>query len=65
MNFEKNINKVVRKKSNKPFKSGQKHNTVRGVIPHPMLPGKYAYLFYDDCSYVRCDICKIVELLIC
>jgi len=31
-----NISKKVAKHSGKPFKSGQKVNTVRGVIDHPM-----------------------------
>ena len=52
----------VTKISGKPFKSGNKINTVNGVIEHPILPGKKAYTFLEDDSYVRVDVCvKVVE----
>lgn len=47
-------------KEPKPFKSGFKVNTVKGVIEHPIL-GCPAYTFEEDDSYVRCDICNEVE----
>ncbi len=44
----------------KPFKSGLKVNTVRGVIEHPMLQVP-AFVFEEDDSYVACRTCKLVE----
>jgi hypothetical protein len=73
MNYEENIGKRVSKrqvtynpkkikedKSYKPFKSGQKINTVKGVIPHPQL-GVPAYTFEEDDSYVECRRCRLVD----
>ena len=51
--------KVV-KKSGKPFKSGLKQATVKGVVEHPHLIGIDAYIFEEDDSYVRCDTCWAV-----
>ena len=66
--FTENIGKQVKKKSinnddsyqAKPFKSGKKVNTIKGVITHPILfiP---AYTFNEDESYVECRRCKIIE----
>lgn len=53
--------KKVVKKSGKPFKSGEKVVTVKGVIPHPQLEGKWAFTFEDDASYVRTTNCKLAE----
>jgi hypothetical protein len=56
-----NIGKRVSKdKSDKPFKSGQKINTVRGLTIHPFLEVP-AYTFIEDDSYVECRRCKIVD----
>ena len=44
----------------KPFKSGQKVNTVRGVIEHPILRVP-AFVFEEDDSYVACKACCVVE----
>lgn len=52
------IGQKVRKTSGHPFKSGSKINTVKGVIDHPQLPGKPAFTFEEDDSYVRTSICK-------
>ena len=40
-------------------RSGNRSNTVKGLIFHPQyyVP---AYVFEEDDSYVRCDICTIV-----
>jgi len=64
-----NIGKRVQKraigdKSNlkykqKPFKSGFKTNTIKGVIEHPHL-GIPAYTFEEDDSYVECRRCETV-----
>jgi hypothetical protein len=43
----------------KPFKSGLKINTVRGVVIHDIL-GVPAFIFEEDDSYVECRRCKIV-----
>lgn len=56
--YYKNIGEKVQKKR-KPFKSGNKINTVKGLIFHPQL-NLPAYVFEEDDSYVRCDICSIV-----
>ena len=47
---------VVKIKSNKPFKSGNKINTVKGIINHPEL-NIPAYTFEEDDSYVECQRC--------
>ena len=66
-NYEENIGKRVEKsgfkkegKRVRPFKSGFKINTVKGVINHPIL-NIPAYIFEEDDSYVRCEQCKIIE----
>lgn len=61
IDYPKNINKKVYKKSKKPFKSGFHINTVKGIIQHPIL-NKPAYIFIEDDSYVDCRICKEINL---
>ena len=64
----------VRKKSNKPFRSGDKINTVRDVLYNPSYLSdiKFArylqgrknrifYSFYEDNSIVEIKKCIIVE----
>lgn len=63
-NFEVNIGKRVTKKHKngcqpKPFKSGFKINTVKGIIDHPILHVP-AYVFVEDESYVKCDACILI-----
>lgn len=63
--YENWIGKQVTKtqsmgKAPKPFKSGLKVNTVKGIIEHPNLPGKPAFTFVEDESYVRCSTCELV-----
>jgi hypothetical protein len=53
------IGQRVRKPSKNPFKSGLKVNTVKGIIEHPQLPGKPAFTFEEDDSYVRCSACEL------
>lgn len=43
-----------------PFKSGQKINTVKAVIDHPILHIP-AYTFVEDDSYVECRRCEVVN----
>lgn len=54
------IGKVVRKKSNKPFKSGLKLATVVGIGINEHI-GKEAFTFKEDNSMVNCDICRLVD----
>ena len=51
----------VKKKSGKPFKSGKKVNSVKGIVTNENDPQKRnAYIFYDDDSVVNTDICEII-----
>jgi hypothetical protein len=58
--------KVV-KLSGKPFKSGQRINTVKEVVKHPykndIVTGELvdAYTFYEDDSIVEASICTLAE----
>lgn len=63
--FEENVGKKVSKsvfrvgKQPKPFKSGLKVNTVKGITTCP-ITGKVAYSFVEDDSIVRAEICEVV-----
>lgn len=62
--FQINIGKRTHKTSKnnsepKPFKSGQKINTIKGVIEHPILKIP-AYTFEEDDSYVECRRCIVL-----
>ena len=64
-NYEINIGGKVSKTSKnntepKPFKSGFKVNTIKGVMNHPIL-NVPAYTFIEDDSYVECRRCKLIE----
>ena len=48
--------RVVKFPSNKPFKSGLKTNTVKGIITHKET-GLPAFLFKEDDSYVEVQKC--------
>lgn len=57
---EKYVGQKVCKYSGKPFLSGLKENTVKGVVIHPELTkikGRdiNAFVFEEDTSYVSCD----------
>jgi hypothetical protein len=54
------IGKPVSKKSGKPFKSGNKVNTVLGLTTNPAT-GKVAYTFLEDDSVVDAFICVEVS----
>ena len=58
MSYENWIGKSVSKK-NKPFKSGKKINTVKGLITHPVL-NIPAFSFYEDNSIVECRRCILI-----
>ena len=63
--YEPNIGRQVckttlRKHGNpKPFRSGNKVNTVKGVIMHPTMDIP-AYTFVEDDSYVECRRCHLI-----
>jgi len=69
--LERNIGKKCRKTAvseknklkykPKPFKSGLKINTIKGVITHKQLEGQMAYTFEEDDSYVECRRCEVIE----
>ena len=50
----------VQKISTKPFKSGLKINTVKGLTIHPKMKNM-CYTFKEDGSYVECWRCKKVQ----
>ena len=45
-------------KDRKPFKSGFKINTVKGITNHPIL-NIPAFIFIEDDSIVECRRCKL------
>lgn len=45
--------------SPKPFKSGRKINTVKGIVNHPKL-NIPAFTFWEDDSVVECRRCLLV-----
>lgn len=51
--------KRKRGKEPKPFKSGLKVNTIKGITINPNT-GKQAYTFEEDDSCVNCDIITIL-----
>jgi len=52
--------KTRKERSPKPFKSGFKTNTVKGVTINPNT-GKPAFTFIEDESVVDADLCVAVE----
>ncbi len=54
------IGDKVRKKSNKPFKSGKKVNTISGFTTNPHIDNCKAYSFEEDDSVVNMDRCTKV-----
>lgn len=54
------ISDKVYKPSKKPFKSGEKINTVKGFVTHP-ITGNEALTFYEDDSIVEVRMCKKVK----
>lgn len=56
----KRVQKTRPGREPKPFKSGLKVNTVRGVIEHPILQVP-AFVFEEDDSYVACRACELAE----
>ena len=58
--YENYIGRKCKKKSPKPFKSGDKINTIKSVINHPHLH-KPPYTFHEDDSYVECSRVEIID----
>ncbi|MCK9542104.1 MAG: hypothetical protein M0R03_08750 [Novosphingobium sp.] len=56
----KKVTKFKVKREPKPFKSGKKINTVKGIINHPQLDIP-AFIFEEDDSYVECRRCYPVK----
>lgn len=54
------VGKTVSKKSRKPFKSGEKINTITGIVDHPALHVP-CFTFVEDESYVECKRCLLTE----
>ena len=47
-------------KTPKPFKSGNKVNTIKAIVVCP-YSGKVAYSFEEDDSIVRAEICEVLN----
>lgn len=66
VDYEPNIGRKVCKTTckkhgdPKPFRSGNKVNTVKGVIMHPTM-NIPAYTFVEDDSYVECRRCNLID----
>lgn len=58
MEYKDWIGKVVIKDSGKPFKSGMKTATVKGVVDHPIMSIP-SFTFHEDDSYVECRQCSL------
>jgi hypothetical protein len=58
--FNNLISRKVRKRSNKPFKSGNKVNTVSDMLFSREL-NKWVFTFVEDKSSVECWRCLLVE----
>lgn len=59
INYVSWIGQQVRKKK-KPFKSGSLVNTIKGIVDHPYVEGKKAFIFVEDESAVSCEKCYLV-----
>lgn len=57
--FRKMLGQKVVKRSNKPFKSGDKINTATGIAINEEDPKKReGFTFEEDDSIVNCELCK-------
>lgn len=59
--IQKLIGSRVRKKSNKPFKSGQIFGNITGIGINAQCPKKSLAFIVDDSSYVNMDKCKVLK----
>jgi hypothetical protein len=60
---EQMVGMRVKKPSGKPFKSGNKINTVKEIVDHPNREGVKAFSFYEDDSVVDCNTCVPESLM--
>ena len=60
---EQMIGMRVKKPSGKPFKSGNKINTVKEIVDYPNREGVKAFSFYEDDSVVDCNNCVPESLM--
>lgn len=56
-NLRSHAGMLVFKPSGKPFKSGRKVNTVKGVVEHP-ITGLPCYTFEEDDTFVAVNRCE-------
>ena len=62
--FKSMIGVRVYKNSNKPFKSGEKINTVKGAdVIHPVT-NRLCFTFEEDETYVECHRCLAVPEIV-
>jgi hypothetical protein len=62
--FKGMIGKLVHKRrSHKPFKSGNKINTVKAMDTVHPVTGRLCFTFLEDDSYVECHICEEIPAL--
>jgi len=54
------IGMKAKKKSKKPFKSGEKINTIKGFTINPFTD-KYAFTFCEDDSFVDIKQCILID----
>lgn len=52
--------KRIRNKNPKPFKSGLRFNTIKGLTINPNT-NKPAYTFEEDDSVVNCDAVEVID----
>lgn len=60
--YKDNIGQLIKKKSNKPFKSKIRIARIKDVILHPQKK-TVAYLLQDE-SYIECAVCELVPPII-
>lgn len=53
---------VMKRRSGKPFKSGNKVNTIKACDTIHPNTGRLCFTFLEDESYVECHICKEIKL---
>jgi len=59
--FMPNVGRRVEKYSGKPFKSGEKINTVTDIVVNKELGNVACYTFVEDESCVECYRCVVAE----
>jgi len=62
LNYNSMVGMIVVKCSKKPFKSGNKENTVKGITTNEHTQ-RVAFTFYEDDSNVECFKCKLLNVV--